>query len=814
MVTHLHRFDQQPKMGKLLSNVIKPERSQPVRTLDPMEEGRLYRAKRRHDPEQTLTEKGLAWLADQWGERAENRFLFDPNFLWQITQEAVEDFPQHAFASRSDCRQARLDHIISRLNELHPGRVETRPKWFLNRCGGAQFSAAFLHVSAWEYVLLCGSNVGITGADSGTYATDVWDFIIEGENYNVGADPLEPVEVTRAGEYTFLGRGDRKVWSMSGPCWMIDYARGFMPLMSPFGLAENLTVSANPRALIQSGSVFFEMMLREHRIRAGLSLPRGQSRTPWGASVMGRWFGRQELREQSAPAEERNEPELKMAVDREEWAPFAVAKGFTREDLPTRSWMKNTLSTVVEVGKQRLSGLSALFRERSIDTYKQMSVRDEPMDVWASDEAFCWARLCGPGLHNLRRASEIPSALCDEDIQRATGDSNDGLAQAMEDGRLYAMDLSLLAEAELVPGRRVDGVCAWFVTTKQAPAQGLDLKAVAIALGVDPVEWVRPSEGVRWSRAKIRAQVADVTWALVYTHLAETHLYTEGFLVATRAALPGGVEGHPVRRLLDPHLEGTVFVNKMTRRFAMAEDGIVDSTLGGTRESLLGLVAKHLPRYDDQRDQRWIDEMTTDSAGIRVHPGRDDSQALLGAIQDFLGGYVERHYASDDAVRNDAALQKWATAMTEVGAQLSGAPSHFAGREELTQTLTHIVFTATVRHAAAHYSMDEFTGRVMDMPLSWRDEGEDLLSMLPTLSETLAQIDLTVVTCGVRSGQLGVYPKDWFAHDPATLRLIAKFRRALDKISADIHARNQRLEAEGLWRYETLLPERIPAGIN
>ena len=798
-----------------MDHVIAPDDAQPVRTIAPLEEGRLYRARRRHDPEQTLTEKGLAWLGDRLGERAEERFLFDPNFLWQITRESVEDFPQRAFRRRGDCRQARFDHIIARLAERHPGRVETRPTWFLNRCGGAQFSAAFLHVSAWEYVLLCGSNVGLSGADSGTYATDVWDFIIEGENYNVGADPMEPVEVTRAGEYTFLGRGERKTWSMSAPCWMIDYARGFTPLMSPFGLAENLTVSTNPRATLRSGSRFLGMMAQEHRIRAGLSSPRGQSRTPWGATVKGRWFGRQDLRDPSPPAlAPVEEPRLK--VDREEWAPFAVVDGLEREDWPTLSWMKNTAATVAQVGRQRLSGLTAVFGGRSMASYSKMSVHPDPRGVWSSDASFCWARLCGPGIHNLRRATEAPPELRDADIQRATGDADDGVKRALERGRLYVMDLTLLSEAELVPGRRLDGVCAWFVTTEHVPERGLDLKAVAIALGAEPAEWVRPGDGARWSRAKIRAQVADATWALVYPHLAETHLYTEGFVVATRAALPGGPHGHPVRRLLDPHLDGTVFVNKMTRRFAMAEGSIVDSTLGGTRESLLGLVAQHIPTYDDQRDHRWLNEMTSGPAGgIRVHPGRDDSQALMDAIEEFVGAYVARHYPSDADVREDAALQRWAAAMVEVGAQLAGAPSHFPDRAALARALTHIIFTATVRHAATHYSMDDFMGRVADMPLSWRDEGEDLLSMLPAFGEALAQTDLTMVSCGVSTNErLGRYPEGWFDNDPATRRLVARFQQALDAISADIHARNQRLEAEGLWRYETLLPEQIPTGIT
>lgn len=212
--------------------------------------------------ERRLSEHLLAAGSRLVPDRLQPDYLMCPAELAALTREAVERHPLRKGQSREQRRRELFRFVIDGLAERYPGYVDREPTWFLNRCGGAEFSTAMLYVAPHEYAFIIGTNVGICGADSGCYATDVWDFMLEGENYNAPADPFEPVEVTRAGEFTFLGRGQRKTWSLSAPGWMIDYARGFVPSMSPHGLLENLSVTANLSAVIHNGRIFASKMLR------------------------------------------------------------------------------------------------------------------------------------------------------------------------------------------------------------------------------------------------------------------------------------------------------------------------------------------------------------------------------------------------------------------------------------------------------------------------------------------------------------------------------------------------------------------------
>jgi hypothetical protein len=191
--------------------------------------------------------------------------LMCPTELQRISAEIVASFPLAEGEDREARRTRMFRALIDRLATTYPGYVDRDPKWFLIRCGGAEFSIALLYVAPHEYALLCGSNVGIVGADSGCYHADVWDFILEGENYNTSADPFEPVEITRAGEYTFLGRGERKIWSLSAPGWMIDYGRGLIPGMVGHGLLETISVLGNVGATRQFGGAFLGGLLQSGR---------------------------------------------------------------------------------------------------------------------------------------------------------------------------------------------------------------------------------------------------------------------------------------------------------------------------------------------------------------------------------------------------------------------------------------------------------------------------------------------------------------------------------------------------------------------
>jgi C-8 sterol isomerase len=216
--------------------------------------------------------------AGSWRERARRAasslaaplwpdYAFDPDDLADIARRAVIAGNLRRSPTPQERRRGIFERVLSELDERRPGAVIQDPRWFITRCGGAEFAFTVVYAAVNEYVALCGSNLAMSAADSGSYYADVWDFVLEGENYNSGASPFEPVEVTRAGEFTFLGAGERKMWSFAANTWMVDYARGFVPHMAIHGSTENATVALNMSAVRDTMLGVAKMALREHAKR-------------------------------------------------------------------------------------------------------------------------------------------------------------------------------------------------------------------------------------------------------------------------------------------------------------------------------------------------------------------------------------------------------------------------------------------------------------------------------------------------------------------------------------------------------------------
>lgn len=193
-------------------------------------------------------------------------YALDPDFIAEVTREAV-DRARRSPLSPEERRREMFAWVIDRLCDRYPGRIEREPEWVLTRCGGAELTLGVIYGAPNEYLAFCGTNLGLTGADSGSYLADVWDFILEGENYNAGASPFDEREVTRAGEVTFLPAGDRKKWSLTGPGWMLDYARGAVPTMFWHANVEAVLLTANLKALGSLVRTVTRGTLREARGR-------------------------------------------------------------------------------------------------------------------------------------------------------------------------------------------------------------------------------------------------------------------------------------------------------------------------------------------------------------------------------------------------------------------------------------------------------------------------------------------------------------------------------------------------------------------
>lgn len=167
-------------------------------------------------------------------------YAFDPESLHELAQAAV-------VAHGNDTR-AMVSFIVSNLTTTYPQdspslkTVALNPRedeWTFNNAGGAMGAMYIIHASITEYLIIFGTPLGTEG-HTGLHTADDYFNIIHGEQWAFSAGALE-MEVYKPGSVHHLPRGTAKQYKMHKGCFALEYARGWIPPMVPFGLADVLT---------------------------------------------------------------------------------------------------------------------------------------------------------------------------------------------------------------------------------------------------------------------------------------------------------------------------------------------------------------------------------------------------------------------------------------------------------------------------------------------------------------------------------------------------------------------------------------------
>lgn len=155
-------------------------------------------------------------------------YVFDPEVLGACVQAGVGLPPEEA-----------MDAITLALRERYPEQISAAPRnWIFNNAGGAMGQIALMYCSLSEYLLFFGTPIGTEG-HSGRYATEVYDWVFNGEMWCYLEGQVDRVNY-RDGELAYLGRNHVKGYRIPDSAWMLEYSRGPIPTMLPFGLADTL----------------------------------------------------------------------------------------------------------------------------------------------------------------------------------------------------------------------------------------------------------------------------------------------------------------------------------------------------------------------------------------------------------------------------------------------------------------------------------------------------------------------------------------------------------------------------------------------
>jgi len=165
-------------------------------------------------------------VLDQYRDRF---YVFQPEVLHRVAKDVI---------SRNLTTAAKIKQIAIELNKIYPGHIDTDEEWLLNNAGGAMGAMTLLHCSITEYVIVFGTAIGTEG-HTGRFFADDYFIILEGEQWAFSSGQVDK-EVYKPGTMHHLARGEAQAYRMPDKCFALEYARGWVPTMLPFGVWDVL----------------------------------------------------------------------------------------------------------------------------------------------------------------------------------------------------------------------------------------------------------------------------------------------------------------------------------------------------------------------------------------------------------------------------------------------------------------------------------------------------------------------------------------------------------------------------------------------
>lgn len=442
--------------------------------------------------------------------------------------------------------------------------------------------------------------------------------------------------------------------------------------------------------------------------------------------------------------------------------------------------------------------------------------------TFQDDETFARMRVAGPNPMLIRGISELPNNFpVREDHYRAAIGGDDTLAEALASGRVYLLDYAELATIERGVWNDRDKYLAAPLALFTVPKGHSSLVPVAIQCSQDPGgpifnRSIAVEEAWSWRMAKTVVQIADGNYHELFCHLARTHLVIEAVAVATHRELSSM---HPLFILLEPHLEGTMFINARAAGGLIAPGGPIDAIFGGTIESTQHAAAQDRLSFDFLASLPKTSFAERGVENLADYPYRDDATRVWDVLHAWVGRYVRIYYANEGELRGDTELSAWVQALKSDG-RISKL-GVVSTRDELIDVLTMIIFTASAQHAAVNFPQGEvMTYAPFISGATWAPDPDartgktraDWEAQLAPIALALQQLT-TLYTLGSV-----YYSTLWDAkfhyqrkfRDPKTRDALAELRRGMHRVEAEIDAANStRAEA-----YEFLKPSKIPMSIN
>jgi C-8 sterol isomerase len=185
-------------------------------------------------------------------------YIFDPDTLHQIARKELGLLDDGTPPGRP------IEEIIRGLRtglaRRYPGHIEMDETWILNVAGGAMGQMQLLHSSITEYLMIFGTPIGTEGHTGRFFATDYF-YILEGEQWAYREGELEK-RIYKPGDchvHPFRAAGG---YRMPDRCFAMEYARGAIPAMLPFGIADAATSTLDGKSVAKTFKAYAKAVVR------------------------------------------------------------------------------------------------------------------------------------------------------------------------------------------------------------------------------------------------------------------------------------------------------------------------------------------------------------------------------------------------------------------------------------------------------------------------------------------------------------------------------------------------------------------------
>jgi C-8 sterol isomerase len=180
-------------------------------------------------------------------------YVFDPDALREVAKLG-DGLPI----------EERFRTIARALAERHPGRISEEQEWVFNNAGGVMGQFSVLYASLTEYVIFFGSPIGTSGHTGRYCLVKDWAFLLDGEIWYFGQGQISR-DVYRAGDEIVLEPGSAKGFRIVDHAWILEYARGPIVTMLPFGLADAVFSTLDFRTVFRTFRLYGKHVCRSWR---------------------------------------------------------------------------------------------------------------------------------------------------------------------------------------------------------------------------------------------------------------------------------------------------------------------------------------------------------------------------------------------------------------------------------------------------------------------------------------------------------------------------------------------------------------------